>query len=54
MVADELDYLGIEYSEIVITSDKKQFLKDNNIAIYFKDEILDFSAEKSKYWKKLA
>ena len=34
-VANELDYLCIEYSEIVITADKAQFVKDNNINILF-------------------
>lgn len=34
-IADELDYLDIEYAEIVITSNKAQFIKDNNITIFF-------------------
>ena len=37
-VADELDYLGIEYSEIVITAQKGQYIKDNKITIYFENE----------------
>ena len=37
-VADELDYLGIEYSQIVITSQKAQYIKDNKITIYFENE----------------
>ncbi len=37
-IADELDYLGIEYSEIVITANKAQYIKDNRISIYFENE----------------
>lgn len=37
LIAEELDDLGIDYSEIVITSEKAQFIKDNNITIYFED-----------------
>jgi uncharacterized HAD superfamily protein len=37
-VADEIDDLGIDYSEIVITSDKAQYIKDNNITIFFENE----------------
>jgi hypothetical protein len=37
-VADELDYLGIEYSEIVITAQKAQYIRDNNITIFFENE----------------
>ena len=36
-IAEELDYLGIDYSEIVITADKAQFIKENNIKILFED-----------------
>ena len=36
-VANELDYLGIEYAEIAITADKAKYLKDNNIAIFFEN-----------------
>ena len=45
-VADELDYLGIEYNEIVITADKVDYIRDNNITIYFENEDFSFSAEK--------
>lgn len=45
-VAIELDYLGIEYSHIVITGDKTQFLKENDISIFIEDEEFDFSAKK--------
>ena len=37
-IADELDYLGIEYSEIVITNKKAEYIKENNISIYFENE----------------
>ena len=45
-VADELDYLGIEYSEIVITNQKALYIRDNKITIYFENEDFSFSAEK--------
>ena len=38
LVAIELDYLGIDYSEIVITAQKAQYIKDNKITIYFENE----------------
>ena len=37
-VADELDYLHIDYSQIVITDKKAQYIKDNKITIYFENE----------------
>jgi len=37
-IADELDYLGIDYSQIVITAQKAQYIKDNKISIYFENE----------------
>ena len=37
LIAEELDDLEIDYSEIIITSDKAKFIKDNNISIYFED-----------------
>lgn len=37
LIAEELDDLEIDYSEIVITSNKAQFIKENNITIYFED-----------------
>jgi hypothetical protein len=45
-IADELDYLGIEYSEIVITDRKAEYIRDNKISIYFENEDFSFSAEK--------
>ena len=44
-IANELDYLGIEYSEIVITADKAGYIRDNKITIYFENEDFSFSAE---------
>jgi 3D (Asp-Asp-Asp) domain-containing protein len=38
VIANELDYLGIEYSEIVITADKAGYIKENNINIFFENE----------------
>ena len=37
-IADELDYLGIEFSQIVITAQKAQYIRDNHITIYFENE----------------
>ena len=37
-VADELDYMGIEYSQIVITAQKAQYIKDKRITVYFENE----------------
>ena len=34
-VAEELDYLGIEYNQIVITDQKAQYIKDNKVTIFF-------------------
>jgi len=45
-VADELDYLGIEYTEIVITDKKAQYIRENKITFYFEDSNFSFSAEK--------
>lgn len=45
-VADELEYLGIQYSEIVIIADKVGYIRDNNITVYFENEDFSFSAEK--------
>ena len=36
-IADELDYLGIEYSEIIITDKKAEYIKNNNITIFFEN-----------------
>ena len=41
-IAYELDYLGIEYSEIVITSQKAQYIRDNKITIFFENEDIYF------------
>jgi hydroxymethylpyrimidine pyrophosphatase-like HAD family hydrolase len=37
-IADELDYLGIEYSEIVITDKKAEFIKEQGITIFFENQ----------------
>ena len=36
-VAEELDYLNIDYSEIVITGQKAQYITDNKITIFFEN-----------------
>ena len=46
-VACYLDYLGIYYSEIVITDKKSQYIRDNNITIFFENE--DFSYPENKW-----
>ena len=37
LISEELYTLGIDYTEIVITSNKAQFIKDNNINVFFED-----------------
>ena len=37
-IANELDYLGIEYSEIVITADKAEYIREQGITIFFENE----------------
>ena len=37
-IAEELDYLCIEYSEIIITDKKAEFIRNNNITIFFENE----------------
>jgi len=37
-IADELDYLNIDYSQIVITDQKAKYIRDNNIIIFFENE----------------
>ena len=41
-VADELGYLNIEYSQIVITGQKAKYIRDNKITIFFENEDLYF------------
>lgn len=36
-IAEELDCYNIDYSEIAITADKAQYIRDNNIKILFED-----------------
>lgn len=38
LIAEELDCFGIDYSEIVITAKKAQYIRDNRISIYFENE----------------
>ena len=37
-IAEELDCLEIEYSEIIITDKKAEYIKNNNIKIFFENE----------------
>lgn len=37
-IAEELDYLGIDYSEIVITSKKAEFIRQHGITIFFENQ----------------
>lgn len=37
LIAEELDCFGIEHSEIVITAEKAQYIRDNRISIYYED-----------------
>ena len=37
-IAEELDYLCIDYNEIVITPDKAKYIKENNINIFFEND----------------
>ena len=36
-IADELDYLGIEYSEIVITDKKAEYVREHGITVFFEN-----------------
>jgi hypothetical protein len=36
-IAEELDSLEVEYSEIIVTADKAKFIKENGIQIFFED-----------------
>ena len=37
-IAEELDYLQIEYNEIVITDKKAKYIRENGITIFFENE----------------
>ena len=37
-IAEELDYLCIEYNEIIITDKKAEFIRNNNITIFFENQ----------------
>lgn len=36
-IADELDHFEIDYNEIVITANKAEYIRDNDITILFED-----------------
>ena len=36
-IADELDFLGIEYGQIVITANKAKYIIENRIDVFFED-----------------
>lgn len=36
-IAEELDFLGIEYNEIVITPNKAEYIRDHNITIFYEN-----------------
>ena len=38
VIATELAYLGIEYSEIVITADKAEYIREQGISILFENQ----------------
>ena len=61
-IAVELDFLGIQYSEIVITPDKAGYIRKNKIIIFFEntdesfqeltlDETLVFKIRESGNWE---
>ena len=37
-IAEELSDLGIDYSEIIITGKKAEFITDNNITVFFENQ----------------
>ena len=41
-IAEELDYLGVEYNEIVITDKKAEYIKEQGITIFFENEDENF------------
>ena len=53
-VADELDYLGIEYSAIIITDKKAEYIKEHGITIFFENQdesFLELSEEEATVFK---
>jgi len=36
-IAEDLDFLGIEYNEIVITPNKAEYIRDHNITIFYEN-----------------
>ena len=41
-IAEELDFLGIEYNQIIITGKKSDFIRQNKITIFFENEDIYF------------
>ena len=41
-IADELDYLCIDYNEIIITDKKAEYIRNNNINIFFENSDEEF------------
>jgi uncharacterized HAD superfamily protein len=37
-IAEELDYLGIEYNQIIITHKKAEYIKEQGISIFFENQ----------------
>ena len=37
-IAEELDYLCIDYNEIIITDKKTEFIRNNNVNIFFENQ----------------
>ena len=37
-IAEELDYLGIEYNQIIITHKKAEYIKEHGINIFFENQ----------------
>ena len=36
-IAEELAYLGIDYTEIIITDKKAEYIRENNITVFFEN-----------------
>jgi hypothetical protein len=42
IIAEELDYLGIEYNQIVITDKKAEYIREQGITIFFENQDENF------------
>ena len=42
LIAEELDYLEIEYNKIIITDKKAEYIKENGITIFFENQDENF------------